>query len=53
MTNQKNGQHYQKNNQEVLHKFISIFKDPTSLPPSRPIDHKIELIPEAKPIHIK
>lgn len=35
----------------LLKEFSSVFEEPTSLPPKRSVDHKIELKPGAKPIN--
>lgn len=38
--------------QAVVQKFIGLFQTPTQLPPSRPFDHKIPLIPGAQPVNV-
>ncbi|XP_006606822.1 uncharacterized protein [Glycine max] len=38
---------------ELLLKYQSIFEQPTSLPPPRPHDHQINLIPSAHPINVR
>ncbi|XP_040259896.1 uncharacterized protein [Aegilops tauschii subsp. strangulata] len=38
---------------ELLVQFESLFQDPTGLPPARPFDHKIPLIPGAQPVNIR
>lgn len=37
----------------VLEEFSSIFKEPSQLPPRRTIDHRIPLLPDAKPINVR
>lgn len=37
---------------EVLDKFQSTFRDPDGLPPSRLTDHRISLIPGARPVNV-
>ncbi|CAL1414734.1 unnamed protein product [Linum trigynum] len=39
--------------QPILTKFSDVFATPTSLPPPRPFDHTIPLIPNNKPINIR
>lgn len=38
--------------EEVLDQFAAIFREPVGLPPGRPTDHHIELIPGAQPVNI-
>lgn len=38
---------------EVLEKFQEVFKEPTQLPPRRPVDYKIHLTPDAKPVNLR
>ena len=37
---------------QLLGQYQDIFKEPTSLPPVRELDHQIPLIPDAKPFKI-
>ncbi|XP_019177711.1 PREDICTED: uncharacterized protein LOC109172915 [Ipomoea nil] len=37
----------------ILQEYKEIFEEPKSIPPSRPLDHEIPLIPGAKPVHFK
>lgn len=39
--------------QYVLDQFASVFTAPTGLPPSRQYDHRIPLIPGARPVSIR
>ncbi|CAL1357428.1 unnamed protein product [Linum trigynum] len=39
--------------QPLLSQYSDIFDTPTSLPPSRPFDHSIPLLPNTKPINIR
>lgn len=39
--------------QRVLEEYQDVFAEPTSLPPSRPIDHQIPLKLDSKPINIR
>jgi hypothetical protein len=39
--------------QPVLHKYMAVFEQPTSLPPQRDIDHKIPLLLHCKPINLR
>ncbi|XP_077234173.1 uncharacterized protein LOC143876337 [Tasmannia lanceolata] len=39
--------------QAVLHQFTEVFTEPSSLPPSRPTDHRILLEPNSKHVNIK
>lgn len=41
------------NIQDVIHQFAHLFKQPTTLPPLRSIDHKIYVVNEEKLVHIK
>lgn len=36
----------------VLHTYTDIFSTPTTLPPPREVDHRILIIPGAKPINV-
>ncbi|GAU26218.1 hypothetical protein TSUD_354400 [Trifolium subterraneum] len=38
---------------ELLHKFQTLFQTPTHLPPPRPIDHQIPLLPNANPVNVR
>lgn len=38
---------------EVLSNFGEVFAEPSSLPPSRHIDHRIELVPNAQPVNVR
>lgn len=38
---------------KILHKYPQIFQDPHGLPPSRPHDHRIPLLPNTPPINVK
>lgn len=38
---------------EVLSQFEVVFQEPTQLPPKRDIDHRIELMPNAKPVNVR
>lgn len=37
---------------KVLEKFSGVFAEPEGLPPHRPTDHHIELVPDAQPVNI-
>jgi hypothetical protein len=37
----------------MVHKFQHLFQETTTLPPSRPEDHQIPLIPGAQPVNIR
>lgn len=39
--------------QSLLHQFQGLFSEPTSLPPRRECDHKIVLIPGARPVNVR
>lgn len=39
--------------QTVLDQYQEIFHEPTQLPPKRPIDHRITLLPNAKPVNVR
>lgn len=39
--------------QQVLLEHVTVFQEPTQLPPHRMFDHKIPLIPGAQPVHRK
>lgn len=39
--------------QEIIDANEELFKEPTKLPPSRPMDHQINLIPGIKPVNVK
>lgn len=39
--------------QEVLAKFSDLFQEPNSLPPVRPFDHAIHLLPGVPPVNIR
>lgn len=39
--------------QTLLHCFNNIFSEPTHLPPSRPSDHRITLLPNSNPINVR
>jgi hypothetical protein len=39
--------------QQILHKFADVFATPTGLPPKRSCDHRIDLIPGARPVNIR
>jgi hypothetical protein len=38
--------------QSLVSQFSSLFEEPSSLPPSRPCDHVIPLIPGARPVNV-
>lgn len=38
---------------EVLNRYADVFESPHSLPPKRVFDHKITLMPDAKPINLR
>ncbi|PNX94328.1 Ty3/gypsy retrotransposon protein, partial [Trifolium pratense] len=38
---------------KLLTKFSTIFKTPTHLPPQRPVDHKIPLLPNTNPVNVR
>lgn len=37
----------------LLHQFSTLFEPPSSLPPSRPTDHRIPLLPNTTPINVR
>jgi hypothetical protein len=39
--------------QQVVNNFADMFQEPKELPPSRPMDHHIPLIPGATPVNVK
>lgn len=39
--------------QNLLTEFSPIFEPPKKLPPTRPIDHKIHLLPNTKPVNVR
>lgn len=39
--------------QQLLHRFADVFAEPTGLPPSRQYDHRIPLIPGARPVSLR
>ena len=39
--------------QQVLYQFTSVFEAPTGLPPRRKYDHRIPLVPGARPVSIR
>jgi hypothetical protein len=39
--------------QSLLDDFEDLFQEPTSLPPQRPFDHHIQLLPGAPPVNIR
>jgi hypothetical protein len=39
--------------QSLVSQFSSLFEEPSSLPPSRPCDHEIPLIPGARPVNVR
>uniref|UniRef100_A0A452XQV9 Retrotransposon gag domain-containing protein n=1 Tax=Aegilops tauschii subsp. strangulata TaxID=200361 RepID=A0A452XQV9_AEGTS len=39
--------------QQVLDEFPDVFAEPTGLPPRRPCDHRIPLIPGAQPVNTR
>lgn len=39
--------------QNLLHRFQTVFTEPTNLPPSRPSDHRITTLPNSKPINVR
>ena len=39
--------------QSLLQEFEDVFSKPTTLPPSRPYDHTIPLLPDAVPVNTK
>lgn len=39
--------------QQLLSEYQHLFKEPTTLPPSRPFDHHIALIPGAQPVNVR
>ncbi|GJX45785.1 ty3-gypsy retrotransposon protein [Tanacetum coccineum] len=38
---------------QLLHRFEGLFQVPTSLPPTRSIDHRIHLLPDTKPVNVR
>ena len=38
--------------QHLLDKYDDVFREPTELPPKRPCDHQITLVPGAQPVHV-
>jgi hypothetical protein len=38
---------------ELIHKFATIFQTPSHLPPPRPVDHKIPLLPNSNPVNVR
>jgi hypothetical protein len=39
--------------QKLIHQFEDVFATPNSLPPQRPFDHHIQLMPGAQPVNIR
>ncbi|XP_050387541.1 uncharacterized protein LOC126803864 [Argentina anserina] len=39
--------------QNLIHKYSDVFETPTQLPPPRPRDHKIKLLPNTCPINVR
>jgi hypothetical protein len=39
--------------QRILDGYKDLFKEPNNLPPARPLDHSIHLLPGAPPINIR
>ncbi|PNY17392.1 Ty3/gypsy retrotransposon protein [Trifolium pratense] len=39
--------------EQLLQQFASLFNSPTHLPPQRPVDHKIPLLPNTNPINVR
>jgi hypothetical protein len=39
--------------QRLLDKYEDVFREPTELPPKRPCDHQITLVPGAQPVHVR
>ena len=39
--------------QELINRFHSLFRVPEELPPARPTDHRIHLIPNATPVNVR
>lgn len=39
--------------QQIIEQHEALFKEPTDLPPSRALDHQINLIPGVKPVNVK
>ncbi|WVZ13617.1 hypothetical protein V8G54_011183 [Vigna mungo] len=37
----------------LLHKYSQLFQKPTSLPPSRSMDHQIHLLPDSSPVSVR
>jgi hypothetical protein len=37
----------------ILHQYATCFDTPTKLPPHRPFDHKIDLMPGVQPANVK
>ena len=37
----------------ILTKFASVFSSPQGLPPNRPLNHHIHLLPQAKPVNVR
>ncbi|KAJ1702159.1 hypothetical protein LUZ63_001938 [Rhynchospora breviuscula] len=44
---------YDPHIKHLLDSFADVFQEPSSLPPSRPIDHQIPLLPGSKPINLR
>ncbi|GAU31589.1 hypothetical protein TSUD_54120 [Trifolium subterraneum] len=38
---------------ELLHKFQTLFQTPTHLPPQRPVEHQIPLLPNTNPVNVR
>jgi hypothetical protein len=39
--------------QGVIQEYTNLFQDPDGLPPSRPFDHQIPLIPRTQPVNVR
>lgn len=39
--------------QHLLDKYEDVFREPTELPPKRPCDHQITLVPRAQPVDVR
>lgn len=37
----------------IIEKFQAVFSTPTNLPPNRPLNHHIHLLPDAKPVNVR
>jgi hypothetical protein len=39
--------------EQLLNNYLTVFKQPHGLPPSRPHDHRIPLLPNTSPVNVK